>query len=309
MNSSALKMTVWSPSRMATLNRCARQHYYRYLAPRDPSAPIGSRFRTLYHLRFLTTVPMLTGSLVHSRIREALLAVVSDHPISPHALISSAQLSFEATARWAARAPLHQICPSRPKLIRDEAGRPLTTEEFEAAKESIASQIRAFFLHPRIQELISPCHHILPDFADAIDFEISRDLGVPVCVKTDAVSIRGREYYIWDWKCGRPHASHREAARAYDLHLRRKLRLTASTPVTSRFVYLGDGTEQDFRFSTLERAEKLWQIGEEFGDLERESIRAPRGESAFPARVHASCRDCPFQFICPEFKAKLGGAK
>lgn len=292
---------------MATLERCPRQYFFRYLAARDWRAPIGSPLRNLWHLRFLTTQPMLQGSIVHRSIREILIAAASDHPINPGWLIANAEGSFEATAKWAARHPLHQINPARPKLIESERGELVSDAEIAAARSSIADQLHAFLECPDVVELIAHIDRILLTFLDAEDFEVSRALGIPTSMKTDAVISEDSVYTIYDWKSGLPRESHRETALAYDLYVRRRLGLVTATSVKVRFLYLKTGEVREHVFNAEERADKLWQICEEFGDLERETLRAPRGEAAFPARVCRACRDCPFQFVCAPFKAANSG--
>jgi hypothetical protein len=136
-------------------------------------------------------------------------------------------------------------------------------------------------------------------------FAISRELGVPARLRTDALFVTADCYVIADWKCcDGPRLDHRQQALVYDLFVRRKVDLPTTEKLEVRFYYLSSGLVETFEFGDEERSEKLWLCGEEFGELSRYSDDpkiniAP--EERFHARVSRACFHCNFQQLCPAF--------
>jgi len=305
---------VWSAYRAKALGNCPRQYYYNCIGSwegwNSESAP---ERQAAYRLKHLTTPELEIGLLIHRQVRDILEKARHGLTSSPANEIKLAQDLFTMFVEQSRVRMLETLTAKKKKLLLHELGEALSNEEMADYLERIATYLERFFQFADVRAILANPTVLIPEFLDAPGFEISRELGVPARLRTDALFVTANCYVIADWKSSListgfggngPSPDQRQQALVYDLFVRKKVDLPPTEKLEVRFYYLGSGQVETFEFTDEERAEKLWLCGEEFGELSRYSDDpkiniAP--EERFHARVSRACFHCNFQQLCPAF--------
>jgi hypothetical protein len=302
---------VWSAHQTKALGSCPRQYYYAYIGGWEGwNSDAAPERQAAYRLKNLTTPEMEIGQIVHRQIRVIFEKARHGLTVSPATEVKIAQELFRMFDYYSRGRDLETLSAKNRKFLLHELGGVLTNNEITKYVEKIGSYLDHFFQFVDVQHLLANPTVLIPEFLDVPGFEVGYELDVPARLRTDAVFVTADRFVVADWKAcdeslgkhGRP--EHREQALVYDLFVRKKVGLSSTEKVDIRFYYLGSGKVEIFEFNDEERAEKLWQCGEDFADLSRYSDdpkinTAP--EERFRPHVSSACFRCNFQQLCPGF--------
>ncbi len=295
--------TAWSAQRVGTLNCCAKKYRYRYLLKGgwDPEAP--EELQTVYRLGLLQGEPSYAGTLIHRRIRRMIAVELAGLPRNAPAEADAACREIALAVEMGASLPLEKIRKGRTKFLRQEQGHVISPTEVAHWQKHISHCLATWDQLDVVAGLLADKACILRDFLDPSAPIYTEALGVPAYLKTDVVVRSDDRIVIYDWKTGKPAESDTKQAAVYDAVIRAHFCLDDAARVEARFVYLAEGTVRDFSFGSDERAELLWQIGQDYTDL----VITDSNPAAkrFPARTGRQCAFCPFQFLCTEGQAHL----
>lgn len=296
--------TAWSAQRVGTLNCCAKKYRFRYLLKGgwNPEAP--EELQTVYRLGFLQGEAAFAGTLIHRRIRKMIAIEMAGLPRNAADEAAAACREFALAVEMGAALPLEKLRKGRVKFLRQQQGHAISPVEIVRWQEHIRNCLTMWDRMDAVDELLANKAHILREFLDPTSPIFSDVLGVPAYLKTDVVLRTADRAMIYDWKTGKPSESDAKQAATYDAFIRAHFHLDDAALVEARFVYLTEGTVRDFSFEADERAELLWQIGEEYTDLVITDSNP--SEKRFPARPNRQCTYCPFQALCPEGLRKGG---
>jgi hypothetical protein len=298
-------LLAWSQHRIRLLGQCEVRYYHQYLGSWggwDTSSPPEAQ--AAYHSKYLTTPALEIGQIVHGRIRVVLEQRMAGHPVEPDIAIKIAQAQFESFVDASRRRDIAEVSQKRRKFLLHQLGGEISAAELAGYLQRIEELLRAFFGFDEVKMILNQPEGLLSALLDPLAFEVGYELGVPSRPRTDAVYVNPEKILIADWKCGEPQDADRQQAITYDIFVRRRLDLlpTESTQVT--LFYLGAGERITHWFTDDERAERLWQIGEEFETL-RQRSDDPRinvaPESRFRPSVTRACLYCNFRLMCEPF--------
>ncbi len=298
MKSILHEATKWSAQRIGTLNSCNRKYRFRYLMKGGWTPNADDELQQIYRLSLLQTESAFVGTLIHKAIRKMIAAEIAGISLEVEQQADAACREFSFAVENGATLPLDKISRRRSKFLRQERGIPITPEEISRWHGHIRHCLATWKQHAATKELLAKRSHIVRKFLDPEKPVYTEALGVPSFLKTDAIVHTENAATVYDWKTGSPAESDARQAAIYDTFVRSYFKLKDETAVKVKLIYLPNGSEQVFSFDPEERAELLWQIGEEFTDLR--ITNADPSARHFPPRPSRQCRNCPFQFICKE---------
>lgn len=299
---------TYSSQREQVLDECPKRYYYQYTISGGWDRAAPSLVQTAYHLKQLTTEDMYLGEVVHRRIRKILEEAAAGEVPNLHTHILTAKSEFRIPVAWGSVLPLESLIPGRPKFICQQRGAEPNPHKVAECLTKIEACLHTFMALPQVLELLSDPQTLLLEFLDPKRPFFGHELGVPAYLKLDAASRHAAEFRIWDWKTGSESSSHRTKGLMYEIFLRRRLGLSEDDSIQVHYVYLNSGVTKIYTYDDEERADRLVSISEAFGEFERlarKAKAAPDPAAVFRAFPGKQCRQCPFQFICPNF-AKEG---
>ena len=297
---------VWSAHRIKALGSCPRQYYYNYIGGWEGwNSDAAPERQAAFRLKQLTTPDLEIGLIVHRQIRTIFEKARLGLTISPVTEIKIAQELFRMFVDYSKSRSLETLTAKNRKFLLHELGDGLSYDEILEYVQKIGTYLENFFQFTDVIEILATPIMLVPEFLDVPGWEIGYELAVPARLRTDALFVTSTSYVVADWKSSdEPRPEHRQQALVYDISVRKKIGIPWTEKLEVRFYYLGSGHIKVFTFNDEERAEKLWQCGEDFADLSRYSDdpKINTGpEERFCPRVTLACLHCNFQQLCPGF--------
>jgi hypothetical protein len=290
-------VAVWSAQRIVTLNKCQKKYRYQYILKGGwrPDAP--PELRKIHQLGLLTTENSLAGNIIHKQIRRLIAGTITGFPANVGDLAEAAASEYANLIKAGEELSLSQLRKGRVRLLRQEKGDEVKEGEIREIQQHIRSCLHAWSKLDLVKTLLCRNENIVPDLLDPSFPIFTESLGVPAYLRTDVVFGKDLQWEIVDWKTGRPSSDERQAA-IYDAFIRSRLKLPREADVRVKMVHLPGGMVREFSFSQTDRDELLWQISEEYTDLQ--ITNADPSSRRFPASPGAQCSYCPYQFVCQE---------
>lgn len=295
--------TAWSAQRVGTLNSCLKKYRFRYLLRGGWKPDSSEELQTVYRLGLLQSESAFAGTLIHKLIRRMIAVEMAGLARNVSGEAEAACRELALAVEIGATTPLEKLRKGRVKFLRQEQGHIITPAEVAHWQQHIRQCLTTWDRLEVVEELLSNKTYILRDFLDPSAPIFSEALGVPAYLKTDVVVRTDDHVVIYDWKTGKPAESDTRQAAIYDAFIRAYFGLDDKVRVETQFVYLGETPNRVFTFDSNERAELLWQVGEEYTDLV--VVDSDPRPKRFPARPNRQCGYCPFQLICAEGQAQM----
>lgn len=212
----------WSHSRDQLFRLCQRHYYWRYYAPYGGNSPEEDGDRVLYYLLgWLTSIPALIGSTVHSVARDALTAARAGRPWEAGVYTATAEMLLRRSlirSQKICEHPTVVVQRQTVLLLEHYYHQPLDVTQ---ALASVRDYTKALLAHPAFQRALADAQYLM--LVDEVRrFDVG---GVPVfCVPDVLMKSPDGSYWLVDWKTGSAVAENLEVARTqlalYALYLR-----------------------------------------------------------------------------------------
>jgi len=286
----------WSPSRHRMFEMCRRQYYYYYYGSwggwKNTS---DEQTRLLYHLKKMTTLPQLVGTVVHEAIHRALKAHQTGRDVTQAAAMGYAAQLFKRHLEDSRAGRWRQSASRYANLFEHYYNRPV---DEDAAQAQIADSLSAFFA--------SACYPLLRDVppdawlsVEALQSFVFND--TKLWVSLDAAVRCNGGVAVYDWKTGREREADKLQLSVYALYASSTWGV-APSDLRLQDVYLQSGAVRTVVVDADTLEETRCTIVESIASM-RNALDDPNANAAsidpFPMTDNrALCRSCPFQAVC-----------
>jgi len=286
----------WSPSRHRMFEDCRRRYYYNYYGSwggwnidADPES------RLLYQLKKMTTIPQLTGTVVHDAISHVLKAFQAGREMPPKAVVAygvgllNRHLKDSEQKRW-------QKSPSRHTNLFEHYYN--TAFDPEETRNRIIDCINAFLdtdACSALRDLPSQQWLSIEQLTSFLFHDTKLWVALDVAVRQNGVIC------IYDWKTGRERSADRLQLAVYALYADAAYQALPSD-LQLQDVYLQAGEARavpiDDDILTDTRQAITDSITQMHAHLDDPTANTATRESFLMIDDQKACRTCSFKAVC-----------